>query len=142
MRAVFADAQYWCALLNRRDEHHDVAKKLEASLEPGTQLITTQMVLVELLNIFAKRNLGRLKVKAAEFVSLLRDRPDTQVIPQTSGQFADALDIYRHYEDKLWGHTDCASYKTMKDNGITDALTFDEHFEQMGFRALFRTTEH
>jgi predicted nucleic acid-binding protein len=26
----------------------------------------------------------------------------------------------------------------MKQKGITEALTFDHHFEQMGFRALLR----
>jgi len=28
--------------------------------------------------------------------------------------------------------------QTMRSAGITDALTNDEHFEQEGFRALFR----
>jgi uncharacterized protein len=33
---------------------------------------------------------------------------------------------------------DCVSYVVMRERGITEALTTDEHFRQMGFRALLR----
>lgn len=138
MRAVFADSHYWIALLNRRDEHHGIAKKVEASLEPDTQIVTTEMVLVEVLNAFAKRELGILRGKAVQFVLVLRDHPSTDIIPQTSEQFQSSLDVYRRYVDKRWGLTDCASYLTMKAGDITEALTNDHHFAQMGFRALLR----
>jgi predicted nucleic acid-binding protein len=35
--------------------------------------------------------------------------------------------------DKQWSFTDCTSYVVMKDQGITEAFTFDHHFLQMGF---------
>jgi predicted nucleic acid-binding protein len=34
--------------------------------------------------------------------------------------------------------TDCISMQTMRGLGLTDVLTSDRHFEQEGFRALFR----
>ncbi|KAF5428591.1 hypothetical protein C5S39_11130 [Candidatus Methanophagaceae archaeon] len=49
-----------------------------------------------------------------------------------------AIDFYRDREDKEWGLTDCISFIVMGDQGLTDALTADEHFEQAGFRALLR----
>ena len=33
---------------------------------------------------------------------------------------------------------DCISMQTMRQQGLTEALTNDRHFEQEGFRALFR----
>ena len=39
---------------------------------------------------------------------------------------------------KEWGLTDCISFIVMEDNGLTEALTTDEHFQQAGFRALLR----
>jgi len=32
--------------------------------------------------------------------------------------------------------TDCVSFTLMRDRGITEAATADEHFVQAGFRAL------
>jgi len=34
--------------------------------------------------------------------------------------------------------TDCISMEVMRREGISDVLTNDRHFEQEGFRALFR----
>lgn len=38
--------------------------------------------------------------------------------------------------DKDWSLTDCISFVVMRDEGITEALTGDRHFEQARFIAL------
>jgi uncharacterized protein len=43
------------------------------------------------------------------------------------------------YHDKEWSHTDCASFRVMEKEGIGEALTYDRHFEQAGFKALMRS---
>jgi len=35
-----------------------------------------------------------------------------------------------------WGLIDCMSFVVMNDEGVTDALTADKHFQQAGFHAL------
>lgn len=40
--------------------------------------------------------------------------------------------------DKEWGLTDRVSIVVMRDRGLSDALTTDEHFCQAGFRPLLR----
>jgi hypothetical protein len=52
--------------------------------------------------------------------------------------FADTL--YFQRRDKEWSLTDCISFTVMSDEGLTDALTGDHHFEQAGFTALLRDT--
>lgn len=47
-----------------------------------------------------------------------------------------ALDSSR-LDKKLQFHG-CLSMQTMRREGLTEALTNDRHFEQEGFRALFR----
>lgn len=138
MSTVFADASFWIGLLNRKDQHHDAAKKAQARLEPETRFVTTEMVLVEVLNTFAKLELTHLKDSAARLVLGLRNQPNTDIIPQSSDQFESAFEVYQGYKDKHWGLTDCASYRTMKKGGIEVALTYDHHFEQMGFVAMLR----
>ena len=49
MREVFADSGYWIGLLHPRDQHHDRATEKAAELG-DTPIVTTQMVLVEVLS--------------------------------------------------------------------------------------------
>ena len=52
MRTLFADAHYWVALLNPRDQWHRAARRAAAEYA-SARLVTTEAVLVELLNFFA-----------------------------------------------------------------------------------------
>jgi predicted nucleic acid-binding protein len=46
--------------------------------------------------------------------------------------------LYAARPDKGYSLTDCISMQTMRKEGLTEALTNDRHFEQEGFRVLFR----
>jgi uncharacterized protein len=77
---------------------------------------------------------------AVSLVQRLRHDENTQIVPQTGTQFDDAVLLYRDRNDKEWSHTDCASFRVMEKEGIAEALTYDRHFEQAGFKALMRRT--
>jgi predicted nucleic acid-binding protein len=135
MRQVFADTGYWIAVLDPRDELHTRAKQVSSSLGQ-LKLLTTEMVLAELLNFFAGHPIRRGVV--AEAVSAVMQDPNTEVVPQTSLQFLDAFGRYKLRADKEWSLTDCASFLIMEQRGITEALAYDHHFDQAGFKALLR----
>lgn len=40
------------------------------------------------------------------------------------------------YQDKEWGLVDCISFVVMWEAGVTQVLTFDQHFAQAGFQVL------
>jgi predicted nucleic acid-binding protein len=61
-----------------------------------------------------------------------------EVVPITSQLFANAFQLYAQRQDKAWSHTDCSSFCIMQELGIIEALTYDKHFEQVGFVALLR----
>ena len=142
MRKVFADANYWIGLLNPRDQLHPIA--LAASRKLGkTRLVTSEMVLVEVLNSLAEYTSLRASILAV--VDAISANPNTEIVPQTAILFRetailfrDAFEFYRTHQDKEWGLTDCSSFMIMRQRGLTEALTFDHHFEQAGFRALLR----
>jgi predicted nucleic acid-binding protein len=46
--------------------------------------------------------------------------------------------LYHLRPDKQWSLTDCISFLVMSEEGITEALTADHHFEQAGFVALLK----
>ncbi len=43
--------------------------------------------------------------------------------------------------DKGYSLTDCVSMQTMRQGGLTQALTNDRHFEQEGFKAPLHDAE-
>jgi predicted nucleic acid-binding protein len=59
------------------------------------------------------------------------------IIHVTSERFVEAQTVFRRYNrDKTWSFTDCTSFAVMKELKIKTVFTFDDHFEQMGFRIL------
>ena len=63
--------------------------------------------------------------------------PSTQLLPQTSADFAAALTLYEARPDKEYSLTDCRSMVALRALGISEVLTNDHHFTQEGFRILF-----
>ena len=136
MKTVFADAGYWIAILNPADGLHIQAVNLSNSLDPF-QLLTSEMVFTEVLNSFSRRE-SAFRQLAAQFVRQSLNNSKIEVVPQTSGLFQQALDLYEQRADKAWSHTDCASFCIMQQRNIIEALSHDRHFEQAGFVALLR----
>jgi predicted nucleic acid-binding protein len=53
----------------------------------------------------------------------------------------EAVEIIEQFlaaEEKAWGLVDCISFIVMREAGVSQALTFDQHFVQAGFQALMR----
>lgn len=135
MRSVFADTGYWIALINPHDSLH--AKAMKAARQVGSTIVTSDMVLTEVLNMFAERG-QHLRDVAAKAVQAIKSDARVQIYPQTRRLFQEAFDLYCKRPDKEWSLTDCASFVIMNERKITDALTYDEHFVQNGLTALLR----
>lgn len=134
MKGVFADTAYWIAISNPHDSLHDRARQVSRALSSRR---TSEMVLVEFLNDFGQRG-EFLRRLAARLVQRARTDRNVSVVGQTRRQFRDALALYSERSDKSWSLTDCASFRIMEQYGIREALTYDRHFEQAGFKALLR----
>ena len=134
MTALLADTFYWIALADTADSAHEraVAFTDERATSP---IVTTDEVLTEYLTFFSTTSFRR---KAAEGVERLLASAVVQVVPQSRASFRAGLQLYRDRPDKGYSLVDCISMQTMKREGLTEVLTNDKHFEQEGFRALFR----
>ena len=49
-----------------------------------------------------------------------------------------ARSIFVRYRDKDFSFTDCTSFAVMRQLRLTEVLTLDDHFSQMGFTVLPR----
>jgi predicted nucleic acid-binding protein len=98
-------------------------------------LLTTIWVITEVADALAGRQ-GR---RAFEiFYQTLQADKRMRILTAQPSHWDRGLDLYFQRPDKKWSLTDCISFVVMKDEGLTDALTGDGHFEQAGFIVLLR----
>ena len=131
MKEAFADTSFYQALLNPRDNWHDSAVNLSAAYRGS--VVTSEYVLCELGALMSHGHLRQLFV---ELVNGLKSAPRVEIIPGSHHTFETGLALFVERPDKEWSLTDCISFALMREMGITDALTYDRHFEQAGFRAM------
>lgn len=136
-RTVFADTNYWIALLVPGDQWRKQA--VTAIPELGScRIVTTQEVLLELLNFVAGRGTWT-RTQVADWVKRAEGDAALIIVPQSSESFTRGLELYRQREDKEYSLTDCISMAVMRERGITEVLTNDHHFVQEGFTVLLRS---
>jgi predicted nucleic acid-binding protein len=136
MTALFADTFFWIALADFSDNAH--RRALDFAIEQeGSPIVTTDEVLVEYLTFFATAN-ERMRRKAVTHAQRILEDPGVRVVPQSRESFLSGMALYGARPDKGYSLTDCISMQTMRREGLTEVLTNDRHFEQEGFRALFR----
>lgn len=137
MKKVFVDSGYWIAILNKHDKLHSRAVEVSENARED-RYVTTDFVLLEILNHLANKG-NNLREAAVRTVRVIRDAPNSIVVPCTRILFDQAVNRYeQRSDDKEWGLTDCASFVIMEQEKISDALAYDKHFQQAGFRALLR----
>ncbi len=131
------DSSYAIALAVRTDENHKRAVELAQELKAQhTRLVTTRAVVLEIANA-----LSRLRYRAASIalLSALENDSNVEIIPVAEPLIQRAFELYKSRLDKEWGLTDCISFEVMRDPGLSDALTADDHFRQAGFQALLKS---
>lgn len=103
MKTVFADAGYRIAIINPLEMLHLKAKKL-AQTHLSVKLITTELVLVELLNFYAAGG-PQTRSLAARYIGQLRQNNSVEVIGLENALFNKGHQLYANRPDKVWGLT-------------------------------------
>ena len=134
MKKIFADTFYWAALLNPKDQWYEAAKAAQQKLGQ-VRLVTTETVLIELLNFFSEYG-AEMRQTVVNTVRDVLVGLDIEYISHSPESFLDALDFYEKRLDKGYSLTDCVSMLTMKNFDAREILTHDNHFAQEGFTIL------
>jgi predicted nucleic acid-binding protein len=80
----------------------------------------------------------RSRATVVAFLQAVRTDPLFEIIGYDIDVYRTGFDLFAARLDKAWCLTDCISVGVMTGRGLTDALTADHHFEQAGFRAVFK----
>ena len=136
MTTLFADTFYWIALADFSDNAHQQALALTTE-RAASRIVTRDEVLTEYLTFFSTAP-ERIRRGVAESVEDILASSVIRVIPQSRESFFAGLQLYRVRPDKGYSMVDCISMQVMRKEGLTEVLTNDRHFEQEGFKAMFR----
>lgn len=131
MKTIFADNYYFLAVGSDRDEGHEQAIQF-ASTYTG-KLLTTEWVLTEVGDALSS---PVQRPRFLKLIELITDDENWKIIESSHELHQEGVSLFSKRHDKFWSLTDCISFRVMVENGITEALTADHHFEQAGFRLL------
>jgi predicted nucleic acid-binding protein len=139
MKKIFFDTWAWVAIAHRDDDHHEKVQTFYRSyLLKRAVPVTTDYVLGESISLLRAKTHG-----VAPFIDTLLDaaKAGRVLIERIDAKrWEKAWLLSKKYGDKpAISFVDFCSFTVMKERGITEALTADRHFEDvgMGFTKLF-----
>ena len=130
---ILIDTSYLVALAMPNDALHSLA--LAWSKKLSGPFVTTDYILCELFNSLS---LPAHRPRAHTMWSIIQKTPLIEVVHVTSDLLHEAIGLHAERIDKSWSLTDCVSFCLMQQRRLTEALTYDRHFDQAGFTALLR----
>jgi predicted nucleic acid-binding protein len=125
---IFVDTLFIVALINKRDQYHQIALNLAEQYE-NCPLITTDAIFLESGNKLS----ANYRNEVVELIEQFLASDEIDVIRLTPELFDESLRLYKKHQDKSWGLVDCFSFVVMNQHKVSQALTFDRHFIQAGF---------
>ena len=128
---LFVDTGAWFALADRSDQYHTRAVDLYPKLlRRYDHLTTTNLVIAETYTLI-RRAIGH--QAAMTFLENIAASPRVIKVYTDSKLEDTAENILRKYHDQDFSYTDAVSFAVMKQYGIVQAFSFDQHFATAGF---------
>jgi uncharacterized protein len=128
---MLVDTSGLLALLNRSQPFHKLAQRL---YQNSTRRLVHSFILAEVVPLARTRG-----VQSAAIVRFLQEvlvDLDMEFVWVDESLTARAVTLLQQRLDKDYSLCDGVSFVLMRDEGITEALTTDRHFEQEGFQRL------
>lgn len=120
---VFADANYFVALLNPSDGLHGEAAKLTRTIGvDAISLVVSSFIFLEAVTVLSHR---RGKEVARHAGAYLKTAPAIHIVHIDEFLQESAWNIFQRIPDKNISFVDCSTIAVMKAEHITRLLTFD-----------------
>lgn len=128
---LFVDTWGWLVLEDSRDPQHQAASRIYAeTAKAAGNVLTTTFILDETFSRLFRR---RPFEEARRFAKGLLDSPFIRIEEITPARFRRAFDLRLRFRDKPdISFTDLTSVEIAQELKITDILTADRHFTQVG----------
>jgi uncharacterized protein len=131
---LFIDTWGWVALHNKREiRHEEVKSYYQQHRLSGRTFFATDYVLDETLTLIFRRLPLQLAKISMESINKAIAQGYLHVEWITPLRFEEAKTMRKKYQDKPGiSFTDLTSMVVMKEIGVVDILTADDHFEHVG----------
>lgn len=130
---VFVDSSAFISSLVSNEDNFNRAKAISENLATkGAQLITTNMIIAEVLTVLSMKHGKEL---ALIFGEKIRDS-GLEVAHVNQELFESAWQIFKREKSKNLGFVDCVSFAFIKNFRIPTAFSFDKQFRRRGFEVL------
>jgi len=130
--SVFVDTSALLAVLDRRDERHEAARRIWTELlEGGRLLVCHNYILVETSAVLARRmGMEAVRIFEQDVVPVLHIVWVTREIHQA------AVGAHLAAGRRALSLVDCASFEIMRRAGLRAVFAFDPHFEEFGYEPV------
>jgi predicted nucleic acid-binding protein len=133
-KTLFVDTGAWFSLVDRSDQHHNKAVDIYPNLLKSYRHLTTSNHVIAETYILIRRAIGH--QSAITFLENIAASPRIIKIYSDSTFEETAEGILRKYHDQDFSYTDAVSFAVMKQYGILQAFSFDQHFVIAGFTLI------
>jgi predicted nucleic acid-binding protein len=129
---IFVDSGALIGRYLANDPYHSVAVRAWREVE-GSQLLTTNHVLDEVVTLLARRAGYPFAAERAERIYF---SSAFEIVCSGLEDEHEAVRYFRKFSDQRVSFTDCISFAVMKHHRLNTAFTFDRHFLNAGFRVI------
>lgn len=134
---IFVDTGAWIAISNPKDQHHQEAVAIYHRIQQqGIHFLTTDYVIDETATRLRYDTNHSLAVMFLELIERLVETDILTLIEIDKDVFEKAIALFRQYDSARLSFTDCTSFVVCKENRISEAFAFDQHFFIMGIDLL------
>ncbi len=129
---IFVDTSFFVALRNRRDHHHEEARRL-FRVAASRPLISTNHVRGETWT-FLRRRAGH--ASATNFLDFIEETVRLRLEHVDEATEADAIGWLKRHDEREYSFVDATSFALMRRLGVGEAFAFDGDFAAAGFVEL------
>ncbi len=137
---IFVDTWAWLALSNKKDIHHEIAKKWYGEMKSiGYRMVTSDYVLDEVITALFKNVVFSSAIEFMESLFAAIEESQIKLERITEPRIKIAWSLRKKYQDKPdISFTDLSSFVLMQELAINSVFTGDSHFEQvnLGFEIM------
>jgi predicted nucleic acid-binding protein len=130
-KTLFVDTSAWYAVADQSDQYHRGAVAIYPSLLTRYHHLTTTNLVIAETYILIRRSIGH--DAGIRFLENIATSPRIRKVYSDSALEERAEKILRKYQDQDFSYADAVSFSVMKQHGIVEAFSFDQHFRTVGF---------
>ena len=130
-RRIFVDTSAWLAVTDTSDVHHAEAVDIYIRLLNAQCVLVVTILVIAETQIWLRRRFG--SDTALAFLKNINESARIEIVYPDAALEKKAKGILRQYADQDFSLADAISFAWLKEAGLSDVFSFDQHFVTAGY---------